>query len=705
MLWAAGRLCGAPVDGSLSFTGASLDPQAGFLAALLQSDASVRYSLPGGDATVRDAQGRWNPDLLREALLSQGPLGFHGDADMAAARSKTGSQAPWSHKAGPGSGVRLSAQGLPRVVLLENSSTVSPLSKGLQAWGWPCAVHSFAEVEADPGKILDPASEDLVVFSSPGWWGDFADPPGGPSRLGEPVAAAVRNFVHQGGTALFIDIAQWDLEKVWPNSLSLAPLGPYAVSKLNLGAVKGGVSLSPVGVAADKLRSRDAFTLLGRNDFEYPDGGVRPVHAAWAMPDPSGGQGWTAGFAFHVFDQDDTLALPLRRLLLNTLLLSGARRISVQGETPPPSPIPLVDTATPAPTLTSAPTATQVPPSPTPVPSLPPPTVPPTTVPTPLPTPDPSPFPTTMPTLVPTPIPPATPTAVPTPVPTAIPTAIPSPVPTRIPTAVPTQPPTEPPTPFPSPVPTPYPSPTPPPVLPKARPVAVVPTAQPWPSPPPPAPLPMALPTAWPAPPPVPTLIPTRWSPPPPTATLPPPPPVLMPDPTAWATAMPAPTRLVPDRRSTPRPRPTRTPTLRRRRPARIPRPRPTPTTASTIPPAPAPPLLPRPTVVLRESIHNALGCLSSAPEPFSDGGAYIQFCLSHTAMVHLAVFDATGAQRWRSEDKLLSAGQQQWYFSGNSDEGPLPPGAYGYEVTAIYGAGQGESRQGGLTKVRAERR
>ncbi len=162
------------------------------------------------------------PSCFAQALEADGPVDFDGDARRAGSKDVelggAQSRSPW-----------LSARGLPRVVLLENSSTVSPLSKSLGRWGWPAEVKSFESVEADPGhwRWTRPRPT-WWSFRAPGWWDDFADPPGGPSRMNDKVAAALRDYVHQGGCAVFIDIAQWDLERAWPHTLSLSPLGPYS---------------------------------------------------------------------------------------------------------------------------------------------------------------------------------------------------------------------------------------------------------------------------------------------------------------------------------------------------------------------------------------------------------------------------------------------------------------------------------------------
>jgi hypothetical protein len=551
-----------------------LQPQAALVAALLTKGGSVYFRQDANVPAARDAQGRWQAGALQAALRSQGPLVLSGDTEGAAAGLNV-DLGPVSGKSGPW----ISTQGLPEVTLIQDSSTVSPLSKGLDSWKWPYRAVSFADVEADPRGVLDLSHCDLIIFSSPGWWDDFANPPGGPSRLPKKVAEALQNFVRQGGSALFIDIAQWDLERTWPKTLSLDPLGPYKVSQLKLaGSVSGGVSLAPVGVATDRLRSKEAFGLLGSDSFAFPDGGTRPLYAAYAMPDPSGGQGWVAGLALHVFEQDESLAPRIRRLFLNLLLLSGQRRLSAPAE----------------PAVAAPPTA------PTPAPTF-----------APVPTTIPSPMPTAKPPL---PVPFVTAATLPTPFPTQVIRAIPSPGP--LPTMIP---------------PTPWPSPS-----------AVRVSAA------------KALPT--------PTVVPARV-------------------PTVLAVV----------------------------RSVRLPTPLPTRALPSSVPsparfqatPAPSPLATAGPGVEIKagDGVKNALGCMASAPEPFAEGGVYLQFCLRHSAKVQVTVFDAKGHALWHSAAASLGAGNHQVFFDGRVGGRAIVPGRYLWEARAEDESGRAESRQESLTR------
>ncbi|HTB22031.1 MAG TPA: hypothetical protein VK914_04945 [bacterium] len=626
--FAPARVDAAAVAGRLSFKAEPVSRQASFLSALLApgrgtgaAAGAVSFALPQDLAQGRDASGRWMAPALQAALASQGALDFRGDPAQAGAPEPGPRWRPAEASIGGG---RISATGLPRVLLLENSATISPLSKGLSSWGWPLTLRSFADAESNPSKLLDPDAVDVVAVESPAGWG-AGDEPSGPSQMSDAVAAALRDFVRRGGTAVFFDISQWDVEKVWPGSVGLAPVGPYAVSKLSFyKGPHGGISLSNFGEVADSLKAREAFGLVGSRAFDFADGSQGPVYAAWAMPDPGGGLGFVAGLAFHVFDQDDSdsLASAAQRLLLNLFLLSGARRISIQGQAPPPEP-PAAATALPPPTSTPAPpTSTPVPPTPVP------------------------PSPTALPSPAPA-----------TPVPTLPP---PSPVPTQ-------PPPTEAPSPEP---PTPVPSVYVPQPIPPAQPVFLAPTALPSPWVPAPMPL-FLLPT------PVPTPVPPVERPMAlPMAPLPPLAPSAPQLPAATATPYLYPT---PTPQPAPRPRP------RRRR--RLARPLPSPTPEA------------RPTVAMRAVVQNALGCLASAPEPFSDGGVYIEFCLSHAANVRIEVYDSSGMKLWTSELKLLQPGQQQWWFDGTVQGRALEPGSYLFEITADYGGGMSESRQGSMTR------
>jgi hypothetical protein len=119
----------------------------------------------------------------------------------------------------------------------------------------------------------------------------------------------------------------------------------------------------------------------------------------------------------------------------------------------------------------------------------------------------------------------------------------------------------------------------------------------------------------------------------------------------------------------------------------------------------PAPDLSPRPTAMLTESVRNALGCLSSAPEPFTEGGVYVRFCLRHEALVQVQVFDLKGKRLWKSEKRRFEPGNQQLFFEGWAHGARLPAGAYLYQIDADYGQGRAESRQGQMHRAKAARR
>src|SRR5258708_4432753 len=105
---------------------------------------------------------RWTGEGLELALGSQAPFKIGGDAPA------------------PGYVKRASVS---RLLLIENKSSVSPLSKQLPAWGWPFQAADFEQVEKAPKVWLDASTYDAVLFSSPGWWDNFSNPPSGPSRM------------------------------------------------------------------------------------------------------------------------------------------------------------------------------------------------------------------------------------------------------------------------------------------------------------------------------------------------------------------------------------------------------------------------------------------------------------------------------------------------------------------------------------------
>jgi hypothetical protein len=121
--------------------------------------------------------------------------------------------------------------------------------------------------------------------------------------------------------------------------------------------------------------------------------------------------------------------------------------------------------------------------------------------------------------------------------------------------------------------------------------------------------------------------------------------------------------------------------------------------------PAPTVSRSPQPTAALTESLRNALGCLASAPEPFTEGGVYLKFCLRHDAVVQAQVFDLNGKLLWKSEKRRLGPGNQQLFYEGWVSGARLPAGAYLFQIDADYGHGQAESRQGQMHRARGKRR
>jgi len=349
-----------------------------FLAEALAQGAHALLPLPAGLATWRWPSGALTRECLSAILQYQGPIYFlpqdQPALDRAMARFPGISLGALSEPTDPMPLMAL--EGRPRLMLVENSSSISPLSKALAPWGLQPRLVSFSDVERAPQALLDPQQADLVAFSSPGWWDDFANPPSGPSRMKEPVLQALRSFVAQGGSAMFTDLAQWDLLKAWPGSVRLAPLGPYKASKFKaLGKLKGGkLALAPFGVAADQLGSQaQSLTLLAQAKFSYGSGKPRLVAASYALTRLQDSKGLVFGQALHPFEQDDEAAFTARRLFLNSVLASMAWRSSLwdgsalkqpplatalpsPSESPSPGDKP---TGTASPSFSASPTATR----------------------------------------------------------------------------------------------------------------------------------------------------------------------------------------------------------------------------------------------------------------------------------------------------------------------------------------------------------
>jgi hypothetical protein len=266
---------------------------------------------------------------------------------------------------------------LPRLGLLENSSSIAPLSKPLGLWGAAIEKIDFAEAERGPQAVFDLNRFDLVCFSSPGWWDDFANSPSGPSRMKDPVTDAVRAYVQKGGSALFTDLAQWDMQRIFPGSLVLNALGPYKSIKIkgpkSLGEVK--VALAPFGVAPQKvLGPPEPVVVFHQPKYSPGAGKTRKLIASYGISGPRGAPGLVYGQAYHPFDQDEEDGLPARRLFLNMLLAVGANRGSLWqgGDLSPvptlalPAPATQTPDFSPFPSPSDTRTQTAVAPSPTP---------------------------------------------------------------------------------------------------------------------------------------------------------------------------------------------------------------------------------------------------------------------------------------------------------------------------------------------------
>lgn len=79
------------------------------------------------------------------------------------------------------------------------------------------------------------------------------------------------------------------------------------------------------------------------------------------------------------------------------------------------------------------------------------------------------------------------------------------------------------------------------------------------------------------------------------------------------------------------------------------------------------------------------LGCLSSSPEPFREGGVFVYLCLKQAAHVVLNVYGAGGSLARTVDGGEFRPGNSQIFFNGlDSSSQPLQPGSYEYALTAF---------------------
>jgi hypothetical protein len=407
----------------------NLDQAMPFLAKVLGAGGKVLLPLPSERQRLFDGQSL-DADALKDLLRSQGPyyLPVEDSALVEAARDAFPDVRLSTLRSDKGPQIVCLVRGLPKVAVIENVSSVSPLSAGLKQQGWPYVSLDFGRIEASAAGWMDARRYDFISLSSPGWWYNFADPPSGPSRMGDNVANALRSFVTGGGTTYFCDIAQTDMEKAWPDSVRLDSLGPTKdrLFQMPPSGKTVALSLANFGDAAVGIRV-EAFSIFKAPKYAFPEGEPRLALGAYAFKDPAKGSGLVYGQSLNTFDQDGEGAVAARNALLDLLLVSNPRRLSAWvGAAPPPMPSPTLQ-----PSPTQAPVQVQS--LATVIPSPVPPTV---TSPTPAPT------DTAMPTV---PVPPATATE--TREPTPAPTLAPSPFQGQ---ASPADSPTVPPTPKPT---------------------------------------------------------------------------------------------------------------------------------------------------------------------------------------------------------------------------------------------------------------
>lgn len=432
---------------SLAPHGKAMDQAMPFVAHVLNAGGRVLLPLPKDSEMLMGNSGV-EERALKTLLGRQGPYYFlQQDKALIEAAKKAYPRVKLETLDGDvGPQIVCLSRGMPRLAVIENAASISPLSEGLKKNAWPYVPLDFARIEASAAGWMDARRYDFISLSSPGWWYNFADTPSGPSRMGDTVASALKSFVTGGGTAYFCDLAQWDLEKAWPGSIKLDSLGPMKSRLFNLGDSDKTVALylAGFGTAPISLERATAFTLISAPKYAFPEGKPRKAYAAYGFKDPAGGSGMAFGQSFHTFEQDDSDSggVAARNILMNLLVMSGTRRLSAWDGVgqplgastpvptsaptfiPPPTPMATQRKTEAAPRKTSTPAPTRVPTATLTATATALPTLRPTQVPTSLPK------PTTEPTLVPPP------TVMPTAVPTVRvgPPRSPTPVPTLKPT-------------------------------------------------------------------------------------------------------------------------------------------------------------------------------------------------------------------------------------------------------------------------------
>jgi hypothetical protein len=96
---------------------------------------------------------------------------------------------------------------------------------------------------------------------------------------------------------------------------------------------------------------------------------------------------------------------------------------------------------------------------------------------------------------------------------------------------------------------------------------------------------------------------------------------------------------------------------------------------------------------------------VQSAPEPFSEGGVYVFYCLKHAATVTFKVFNDKGKQVFSGAPKFNVAGSYQEFYAGQDQKGKLiKPGHYQYRLEAVYDEHSAEWRQSEFNMRRKKR-
>jgi hypothetical protein len=158
----AGILGAQPIGLDEQDPAAMAAPAAKLSAALKKGEP---LQLPLKALVPRKPGGAWEPEALSELLASSEPF---VQEDAAAGQG-------WVMRRSP-----------VRLLLVENQSTVKPISEQLPAWSWPFRVLDFSDLERSPEIWLNPLAWGFVPLRNPGNAGSVdVRPDRGPLRPDE----------------------------------------------------------------------------------------------------------------------------------------------------------------------------------------------------------------------------------------------------------------------------------------------------------------------------------------------------------------------------------------------------------------------------------------------------------------------------------------------------------------------------------------